>query len=104
MSLIANPLSPATQGGILANLRREQDRALPLLPLSPLPSNLSISCASRIAALELASAAPSPGSEDWKVLQDTVAALREKNDRLESEKAAFQAQILELGVSTHIRS
>jgi len=56
-----------------------------LLSLSPILSSLFISYANRIVALESASATPSPGSEDWKALQDTVAALREKNEKLESE-------------------
>jgi len=56
-----------------------------LLSLSPLLSSLFISYANRTAALESASATPSPESEDWKALQATVAALREKIDELESE-------------------
>jgi len=56
-----------------------------LLSLSPLLSSLFISYANRIAAFESASATPSPGSDDWKALQDTVAVLREKNKKLESE-------------------
>ena len=85
MGLIANSLSPATQGDILAILQREQDHAISLLSLSPLLSSLFISYANRTAALELATATPSPESEDRKVLQATVAGLREKNDKLESE-------------------
>jgi len=56
-----------------------------LLSLSPLLSSLFISYANRTAALELASPTPSPESEEWKALQATVTALREKNDKLESE-------------------
>ena len=164
MGPIANSLSPATHGDILAILQREQDHAMSLLSLSPLLSSLFISYANRTAALESASATPFPESEDWKALQATVAGLREKNDKLESanrdiagkleaaassqeafralvatlkeegeiqrddfriltqqcaegddrynrlvaestaEKAAFQAQILDLEVSIHIRS
>ena len=85
MGPITNSLSPATQGDILAILQREQDHAMSLLSLSPLLSTLFISYANRTAALELASATPSPESEDRKTLQTTVTALREKNDKLESE-------------------
>jgi len=85
MGPITNSLSPATQGDILAILQREQDHAMSLLSLSPLLSSLFISYANRTAALELASATPSPESEDRKALQATVTALREKNDKLESE-------------------
>jgi len=83
--MVTNSLSPATQGDILAILQREQDHAMSLLSLSPILSSLFISYANRIATLESAPATPSPESEDWKALQDTVAALREKNDKLESE-------------------
>ena len=56
-----------------------------LLSLSPLLSSLFISYANRAAALESASATPSPETEEWKALQATVAALREKSEKLESE-------------------
>jgi len=81
-----------------------------LLSLSPLLSSLFISYASRVAALESASATPSPESEEWKALQTTVATLREENERLESEtremagkldvaeasREAFRSQVLSL--------
>ena len=56
-----------------------------LLSLSPLLSSLFISYANRAAALESASATPSPDSEEWKALQATVTALREENEKLKSE-------------------
>jgi len=81
-----------------------------LLSLSPLLSSLFISYANRVAALESASAIPSPESEEWKTLQTTVATLREENERLESEtretagkleaaeasQEAFRSQVLSL--------
>ena len=85
MGPITNSLSPATQGDILAILQQEQDPAIPLLSLSPLFSSLFISYANRTAALELATSTPSHERKDRKTLQATVAALREKNDELESE-------------------
>jgi len=70
-----------------------------LLSLSPLLSSLFISYANRTAALELASATPSPESEDMEALQATVAALREKNDKLESENRDMAGK-LEAAVSS----
>jgi len=81
-----------------------------LLSLSPLLSSLFISYANRVAALESASAAPSPESEEWKTLQTTITTLREENERLESEaremagkleaaeasQEAFRSQVLSL--------
>lgn len=56
-----------------------------LLSLSPLLSSLFISYSNRVAALESASATPSPESEEWKTLQTTITTLREENEKLESE-------------------
>ena len=56
-----------------------------LLSLSPLLSSLLISYANRAAALESASATPSPDSEEWKALQATVTALQEENEKLKLE-------------------
>jgi len=83
--MIASPLSPATQSDIMGILQREQDHAMSLLTLSPLLSSLLISYANRAAALESASATPSPDSEEWRALQATVAALREENEKLKLE-------------------
>ena len=56
-----------------------------LLSLSPLLSSLFISYANRAAALEPASATPSPESEEWKALQATIVTLREENEKLRLE-------------------
>jgi len=110
MGPIVTPLSPATQSDLLGILQGEQDHAMSLLSLSPLLSSLFISYASRVAALESASTAPSPESEEWKTLQSTIATLREENERLESEtrevagklemaeasQEAFRSQVLSL--------
>ena len=85
MGPIANSISPATQSDILGILQREQDHAIALLSLSPLLSSLFVSYANRTAALESASATPTPESEEWKALQNTIAVLREERDKLKSE-------------------
>ena len=82
---ITSSPSPATQRDILGILQREQDHAMSLLSLSPLLSSLFISYANRATALELASTTPSPESIEWKVLQTTITALREENEKLKSE-------------------
>ena len=56
-----------------------------LLSLSPLLSSLFISYADRAAVLESASTTPSSESEEWKILQATISALREENEKLKSE-------------------
>jgi len=56
-----------------------------LLSLSPLLSSLFISYANRAAALESASATPSPESEEWKALQTTITTLQEENEKLKLE-------------------
>ena len=56
-----------------------------LLSLSPLLSSLFISYADRAAALESASATPSPESKEWKTLQATIVTLQEENEKLKSE-------------------
>ena len=86
-------LSPATQTDILGILQREQDHAMSLLSSSPLLSSLFVSYASRAAALESASAAASPNSEEWTVLQATVAALREENKELRSENVEVAGKL-----------
>ena len=85
MDPIANSSLTTTQGDILEILQREQDHAMSLLSSSPLLSTLFISYANRAAALESASAAPSPESEEWKALQTTAITLREENEKLKSE-------------------
>ena len=71
-----------------------------LLSLSPLLSSLFISYADRATALESALATPSPESEEWKVLQATVTALREENEKLKLE-AREMAGKLEAAEATH---
>ncbi|KAF9645580.1 hypothetical protein BDM02DRAFT_3119982 [Thelephora ganbajun] len=84
--LIASLFPPhAAQSDILAILQREQDHAVSLLSLSPLLSSLFVSYANRAAALESASTTPSLESEEWKVLQSDIAALREENEKLRFE-------------------
>ena len=56
-----------------------------LLSSSPLLVSLFVSYANQAAALESASATPSPESEEWKVLQNTTGALREEVGKLKSE-------------------
>ena len=56
-----------------------------LLSLSPLLSSLFITYANKVAALESGSIAPSPESEEWKALQNSVATLRGENEKLKSE-------------------
>ena len=92
MGPITNSLSPATQADILGILQREQDHAISLLSSSPLLSSLFISYANRAAALESATATPSPDSEEWKALQTIIAALREENEELRSEKNEVMGQ------------
>jgi len=84
MSPITNSLPP-TENDILGILQREQDHAVALLSSSPLLSSLFVSYANRAATLESASATPSPESEEWKALRDTVTALQEENEKLKSE-------------------
>ena len=81
-----------------------------LLSSSPLLSSLFVSYANRAAALESASSTPSPESEEWKILQTTIAELREENGELKSEslevtgkleaavasQEAFRSQVLSL--------
>ena len=76
-----NPLSPATQSDILGILQREQDRAIALLSSSPLLAGLFVSYANKAAAL----ATPSPESEEWKGLRNTIVTSREKIEKLKSE-------------------
>jgi len=85
MGPTTSPLSPATQNDIFEILQREQDHAMSLLSSSPFLSSLFISYANRAAALELASTAPSPESQEWKVLQTTITTLQEENKQLKSE-------------------
>ena len=56
-----------------------------LLSLSPLLTSLFISYASRAGARGPSSATSSADSEEWTALQDTIATLREENEKLKSE-------------------
>ena len=83
-----------------------------LLSLSPLLSSLFVSYASRAASHEPASSAPahSPENEEWKKkLQDSVATLREENERLQSENREIVLKLEEVqtsqeGSRSHISS
>ena len=108
--LNASSLSPITQSDILGILQREQDRAMALLSSSPLLASLFVSYANQAAALESASATPSPESEEWKGLQNTIITLQEEVKKLKSEnletveglevaeasQEAFRSQVLSL--------
>jgi chromosome segregation ATPase len=85
MGPIANPLPPATQTDVPEILQREQDRAITLLSLSPLLTSLFVSYANQAAALESTSAQPSPESEEWNVLQHTIATLQDEIRKLKLE-------------------
>jgi chromosome segregation ATPase len=85
MAPITGSLSPATQTDILGILQREQDRAIALLSSSPLLASLFVSYANQAAALESASATPSPESEEWKGLQNAIPILQEEIRKLKSE-------------------
>ena len=71
----------------MAILQQEQDHALSLLSLSPLLSSLFISYATRAgsAGSTPSTYSPSPESDEWKSLQDTVTILTEENEKLKSE-------------------
>lgn len=56
-----------------------------LLSLSPLLSSLFITYATRASSTRSASTSPSPESDEWKSLQDTIATLREENEKLRSD-------------------
>jgi len=64
-----------------------------LLSLSPLLSSLFVSYANRAAALESASATPSPESEDWKALQTTIVILQEENEKLKSTNREMMGKL-----------
>jgi len=110
MGRVIGSLSSATQGDILGILQREQDHAVALLSSSPLLSSLFVSYANQAAALESASATPSPESEEWKALQNGIATLQEEIEKLKSEnletvkwlesaeasREAFRSQVLSL--------
>ena len=70
-----------------------------LLSLSPLLSSLFVSYANRVAALESASATPSPESEEWKALQTTITALREENEKLRLEAREIAEKLEVAGAS-----
>ena len=99
MGPITSSIPPATQIDILGILQREQDHAMALLSSSPLLSSLFVSYANRAAALELTSSAPSPESEGGKVLQATIAALREEIEKLELENLGVTGK-LEVAVAS----
>ena len=63
-----------------------------LLSLSPLLSTLFLSYANRAAALESASATPSPESEEWKELQATVSQQQKQIDALTAGLQKVSAQ------------
>jgi len=83
-ALTANPLS-TSQSDIIAIFQQEQEHALSLLSLSPLLSTLFVSYASRAGPRGSGSSTTSTDSEEWKVLQDTIASLREENEKLRLE-------------------
>lgn len=56
-----------------------------LLSLSPLLSSLFISYANKAAAHDSACTAPTPESEEWKALQNSINTLRWENEKLQSE-------------------
>lgn len=56
-----------------------------LLSSSPLLASLFVSYSNRAAALESAFTTPSPESEEWKTLQNTIAMLQEEIKDLKSE-------------------
>ena len=56
-----------------------------ILSSSPLLASLFVSYADQAAALESASATPSPESEEWKSLRNTVVILQEEIEKLKSE-------------------
>jgi septal ring factor EnvC (AmiA/AmiB activator) len=85
MGPIANSLSPATQTDALGILQRDRDRAIALLSSSPLLASLFVSCANQAAALESTSATPSPESEEWMALRNTITALQEDIKKLKLE-------------------
>jgi predicted RNase H-like nuclease (RuvC/YqgF family) len=60
---------------------------LSLLSLSPLLSSLFVSYAGRAASAGSTptTSSPSPESDEWRSLRDTVAVLREENEKLKSE-------------------
>ena len=64
-----------------------------LLSLSPLLSSLFVLYANRAATLEFANNTPSPDGEEWKALQDTIAALREGNEKLRSENIEVMGEL-----------
>jgi len=66
--------------------------------LNPLLSSPFVSYANRATPLESA-ATPSPDSEERKVLQATIAALREENDKLRAENREM-AEKLEAAVAS----
>ena len=80
-----NPLAPVPQNDLLAILQHEQEHALSLLSLSPLLSSLFVSYASRAGARGSTSSTTSAESEEWRALQDTIAMLREENEKLKLE-------------------
>lgn len=105
---ISTPTSPVTQSEILRILQREQDHAISLLSLSPLLSSLLVSYANRATPHESAST-PSPESEEWNTLRNSITALREENGRLRSENREIllkleAAEASQGGFRSHISS
>jgi len=86
-------MPPTTQHDILEILQHEQDHAVSLLSLSPLLSSLFVSYANRASTLGSAPSAPLSENEEWKALQDTIAALREENGKLKSETSEMAGKL-----------
>lgn len=64
-----------------------------LLSLSPLLSSLFISYATRASAVGSTTTTPPSESDEWKSLQDTIAALQEENEKLKSETHEMAARL-----------
>ena len=93
MGTVTSSFPPIAQSDILGILQREQDHAVALLSLSPLLSSLFVSYANRAAALESASATPSPDGEERKALQDSIVALREENEKFRLENLEMAGEL-----------
>ena len=79
-----------------------------LLSLSPLLSSLFVTYANRAASLESTSASSSENG-GWKMLRDSITALREENEKLQTENREMVsklevAQASQEGLRSHISS
>lgn len=97
--MAASPTPSNMQDDVLVILQREQDRAMSLLSSSPLLSNLFVSYANRAADFESTCATPSPEGEEWKVLRDGLAAMREENRKLKLENREMARDLEAAGAS-----